>query len=192
VRKLWIALAVGVGAVVLALGIVTAATAGDGRGHSHGRGHSDGRAHSHGGGHSLGAELKGFSEVPAVSTTARGRLKLQIDGNEIHYSLTYSGLEGPVLFAHIHFGQEDVEGGVAAFLCGGGSKPACPQSGEVTGTITSSDVVGPAAQGIAAGEIDELIAAIRAGKTYSNVHSDKFPMGEIRGQIGGHQDNDDD
>jgi hypothetical protein len=177
VRKLWIAAGIGVGALVLALGIVTVATAGDRRGDDRG--------------HSLRAELNGFSEVPANSTTARGRLSLSIDGNEISYSLSYSGLEAPVLFAHIHFGQEDVNGGVAAFLCGGGGKPACPQSGEVNGTITASDVVGPAAQGIAPGEITELIDAIRNGKTYGNVHTDKFPNGEIRGQIEGKDDDDD-
>jgi hypothetical protein len=91
-----------------------------------------------------------------------------------------------VQFAHIHFGQPGVEGGVAAFLCGGGSKPACPPSGDVTGTIVASDVVGPADQGIAAGEIDELIAAMKHGVTYVNVHTDAYPDGEIRGQIGGH------
>jgi len=44
-------------------------------------------------------------------------------------------------------------------------------------------VVGPAGQGIAPGELDEFIRAIRAGVTYVNVHSTKFPSGEIRGQI---------
>jgi hypothetical protein len=169
VRKL--VLGAGLGALVLAVGIVTVAMA-------------------RGGHDNLRAELKGYSEVPAVSTTARGRLKLQIDDSEIHYTLSYAGLEAPVRFAHIHFGQEDVNGGVAAFLCGGGTKPACPQSGEVSGTIVATDVIGPAEQGIAPGEIDELIAAIKAGKTYANIHSDKFPAGEARGQIDGHDDDD--
>jgi hypothetical protein len=43
--------------------------------------------------------------------------------------------------------------------------------------------VGPAAQGIAAGEFAELVRAIKAGATYVNVHSSLFPTGEIRGQI---------
>jgi hypothetical protein len=38
--------------------------------------------------------------------------------------------------------------------------------------------------GIAPGEFDELIAAIRAGATYANVHTVGRPGGEIRGQIG--------
>ena len=139
---------------------------------------------------SLDAKLDGFSEVPAVSTTARGDFKARLRGDSIEFRLRYRDLEAPVLFAHIHFGQEDVNGGVAAFLCGGGGKPACPQSGTVTGTVVASDVIGPAGQGIAAGELDELIRAMKAGNTYANVHSDKFPGGEIRGQIGDDDDHD--
>jgi hypothetical protein len=70
----------------------------------------------------------------------------------------------------------------------------------VKGTLTAADVVGPAAQGITAQEetrFAELIALIRAGKTYVNVHSAKFPGGAIRGQIddnneGENEDEDDD
>jgi hypothetical protein len=44
-------------------------------------------------------------------------------------------------------------------------------------------VIGPAGQGIAAGEFAELLAAMRAGVTYVNVHSTLYPGGEIRAQI---------
>jgi CHRD domain len=131
------------------------------------------------------AKLMGFQEVPAVSTVASGRFKAEVDKGDqvIEYRLRYEDLEGPVLFAHIHLGQKTANGGVSAFLCGGGSKPACPQEGTVTGTIVPADVVGPAGQGIAAGEFAELVKAMNAGVTYANVHSEKFPGGEIRGQI---------
>ena len=128
-----------------------------------------------------------------VSSSANGSFEATIDdaASEISYTLTYADLEAPVLFAHIHFGERGVNGGVAAFLCGGGSKPACPQSGTVTGTIVPADVIGPAVQGIAAGEFDELVAAIRAGRAYANVHSTKFPAGEVRGQINDDNQRDD-
>lgn len=132
------------------------------------------------------AKLRGFHEVPAVSSTGEGRFMARIRNNPpaIDYRLSFSGMEGSVLFAHIHLGQKDVNGGVIAFLCGGGGKPTCPvTSGMVEGTILPSDVVGPAGQGIASGEFDEAIRAIRKGVTYVNVHSDKHPSGEIRGQI---------
>jgi hypothetical protein len=131
------------------------------------------------------ARLTGFQEVPAVSTGASGTFRAKLDGEELSYTLSYSGLEGGnALFAHIHLGQRSVNGGVIAFLCGGGDKPACPATeGTVTGVIDPADVIGPAGQGIAAGEFDETIRAMRSGVTYANVHTPMWPGGEIRGQI---------
>jgi hypothetical protein len=129
------------------------------------------------------ARLTGFQETPSVSTRARGRFEAWIEADHVYFKLSYDLLEAPVTVAHIHFGQRHTAGGVSAFFCGGGGKPACPPAGTVTGTIAAADVLGPAAQGIAPGELNELIRAIRAGATYANVHSEKFPAGEIRGQI---------
>jgi len=132
------------------------------------------------------ASLRSLEEVPAISSPARGSFRGEIsdNGDSIDFKLSYSALQADVLFAHIHFGQRSVNGGVAAFLCGGGGKPACPTpSGTVTGTVTAADVIGPAGQGIASGELDELLDAIDRGVAYVNVHSVLFPGGEIRGQI---------
>jgi CHRD domain len=137
------------------------------------------------------ARLKGYEEVPAVSTVARGKFEAEIDRSAqlIEYELSYQDLEANALFAHIHLGQRTANGGVSVFLCGGGDKPPCPPTaGTVEGTIDPADVIGPANQGIAPGEFDELVRAIRAGVTYANVHSSKFPGGEIRGQIEGDDD----
>jgi hypothetical protein len=134
------------------------------------------------------AELGGFEEVPSVSTTGSGRFRAQVVGSgpqtTIEYELTYSGLSSPTTAAHVHFAQRHVNGAVSAFLCGGGDKPACPPEGTVTGTIDAADVIGPEARGLAPGEIEELVRAIRADTAYANVHSANFPDGEIRGQIG--------
>jgi len=70
-----------------------------------------------------------------------------------------------------------------------GVTPFCPQdtsSGPVRGTITPDQVLAQDAQGIAAGEFDEVVRAIRAGAAYANVHSQTFTPGEIRGQIHDH------
>jgi hypothetical protein len=135
--------------------------------------------------------MSGYLEVPSISTTGRGTIEVRVNNStSLDFRLTYSGLSGNPLIAHIHFAQPSVNGGVAAFLCGGGTKPACPaQPATVTGTIAAGDVQAVTApgttqsQGIAAGEIGELIAAIRAGVTYANVHTTAYPGGEIRGQI---------
>lgn len=140
----------------------------------------------------LSTRLKGHEEVPAVSTTASGRFKARIDkaSNTIHYEISYSGLEGDVQQSHIHFGQRGVSGGISLWLCQTASRPSpiastpvCPQAGTVNGVLSASDVIGPAGQGIAAGEFAEVLAAIRAGVAYANVHTTKFPGGEIRGQL---------
>jgi hypothetical protein len=144
--------------------------------------------------------LDGFQENPSISTTGRGRLTLQLrdDMERIEYQLRYSDLEGTlnggqVLFAHIHLGARHTNGGVVAFLCGGGGKPPCPSpSGEIEGVIEPADIVGPVGQGIAAGEptgFAEFVRAIRAGYTYANVHTTRWPSGEIRDQVG-NQDHD--
>jgi hypothetical protein len=138
------------------------------------------------------ARLVGFNEVPAVSSTGRGRFSAQVRGDAIDWRLSYENLEGvTTTAAHVHFGQKDVNGGVSLFLCGGGGRPACtPDSGTFSGTATAADILGPTAQGIAPGEIAEVIRAMRAGKTYANVHTDKHPGGEIRGQVRGGGDDD--
>lgn len=141
---------------------------------------------------SFKANLTGYQEVPAISSTASGRLTLRVNdvGTQISYSLTFSALQGgAAAAAHIHLGQTNVSGAVVAFLCGGGGKPACPAGGvTVTGTIASSDILAVPAQGIAAGDLAAVLRAMRAGVTYVNVHSASFPSGEIRGQIPGHAD----
>lgn len=147
------------------------------------------------GGKHLSGKLEGFQEVPSISSDAEGKIKVKLNGSSIRYRLEYDGFQDTpnvkdVLFAHIHFAQEGVNGGVTAFLCGGGGKPACPEgSGTVTGTIVADDVQAIPAQGLKAKDIGALIRAIKAGYTYANVHTDDFTSGEIRGQIG---DDDDD
>jgi hypothetical protein len=137
---------------------------------------------------SFKTRLSGFQEVPAISTTGTGSLKITVNGagTQLSYTLTYSNLKGGAAgAAHIHLGQSGVSGGIAAFLCGG-SKPACPGTGgTISGTIVAADVQAIAAQGLAAGDLGALLKAMRAGVTYANVHNATFGGGEIRGQIGG-------
>ena len=133
------------------------------------------------------ARLSGYGEVPAISTSGTGDFtaKINRDETEFEFELTYENLEGTLTTAaHIHLGQPNVNGGVSVFFCGGGGRPACPNtSGTVTGTATVTDVIGPTGQGIAPGEFAELLRAIRAGATYVNVHTNKHPGGEIRGEV---------
>lgn len=137
-------------------------------------------------------QLGSYQEVPSVSSAARGSFRAFIDdaAGTIRYEISYSGLEGDVLMSHIHLGQSGVNGGISIWLCQTpervdptGLAPTCVQSGTVSGVVTSANVVGPAGQGIAPAEFAEIVAAMRAGAAYVNVHSSTFPGGEIRGQF---------
>lgn len=138
----------------------------------------------------VSTSLKPSEEVPVVSSTGRGSFKAIIDetNQTIEFELSYEALEGTPVQAHIHVGQRNVNGGVSVFLCGGPT-PACPASpATITGTITPANIIGPAGQGVAptsdtVNEFAELVSLILEGDTYANVHSTKFPGGEIRGQI---------
>lgn len=141
--------------------------------------------------------LRGFDEVPAISSTGGGRFNATIneDGSEVEWELSYFSLTGNVAQAHIHFAQRGVNGGISVFLCtnlgnGPAGTAACPASGTkdqpatVSGAFTAQDVgAGANAQGISANELGALLRAMRAGVAYANVHSDLFPGGEIRGQL---------
>ena len=142
------------------------------------------------------ARLVGLQEVPAVSSKGSGEFVAEIsnDDSKIDYTLTWKDLEGAtVQQAHIHFGQHyAANGGIAVFFCSNlpsppANTPVCPvpASGELKGVITAANVIGPAGQGIAAGEFAELLRAIRTGNSYVNVHTDKHPGGEIRAQLNG-------
>src|SRR5262245_60572800 len=179
-----------VGALMLMIVAVGAANHGKGKGKSWGK-------------RSLSAKLTGYEETPAtLSTPARGKIRLKIrNSTSIEYKLSYSDLAAPTQ-AHIHFGARALSGGISAWLCDSATNPApTPPAGTtddvpvctpaptgtkvtLTGTITAGDIIGPTGQGIAAGELSELIAAIQAGAAYANVHSPAFPGGEIRGQLG--------
>ena len=163
--------------------------------------------------------LNGFKEAQAiVATTATGTFKATIsrDETEIAYELTFNDLEGDVRQAHIHIGHPQNQGNIVLWLCETeqvqnpnttAPTPSCLQdgpnqrSGRVTGTLTFADIIVQTANGIDAGtpeEFAQVVSLIKAGKTYVNVHTTKFPPGEIRSQLdnrggdngdqGGHHD----
>ena len=153
--------------------------------------------------------LSGFKEAAVVvSTTGTGTFRATI-GDEngqtvLKYVLTFRDLEGDVRQAHIHIGHPQNSGGIVLWLCDSdlfnpspsantpectANDPSNTHAGRVTGTLTEADVRDQPTNGIAGaptttpGEFAEVIGLIRAGRTYVNVHSSKFPPGEIRSQI---------
>jgi CHRD domain len=149
-----------------------------------------------GGSSSSNTRMIGYEEVPSVSTAASGEFRAKISGDQIDWTLTYRDLEGDVQQGHIHFGQKGVNGGISVFLCTNlgngpvGTQPCPPDPATISGTIQAADVspnipatAAARTQGIDTGEFAELVAAIREGVTYANVHSTRWPGGEVRAQL---------
>jgi hypothetical protein len=110
---------------------------------------------------------------------AHGLFTATLTGMKLHWRLTYSGLSGAALGAHIHIGKPGVSKwqpvlGLCGFLA---DTPKTCRSG-VTGTST-----------IHAGSLysitsRQVLKAILEGDAYVNVHTNKnYNWGEIRGQI---------
>jgi hypothetical protein len=151
------------------------------------------------------ANFSGFQELGALNAetgailsngTATLDLDLDQNAHTLTFKLTFANLSTPVTQAHIHFGRNHVPGGVIVFFCTNlnnspVSTQACPAGGgTVTGTLKAGEVVGPAGQNITVGDFDGLEDALTSNSAYGNIHTTKFPAGEIRGQIhrGDHDD----
>jgi hypothetical protein len=154
------------------------------------------------------ARLSGFNEVgplpgPTAAETgaifsggsASADVELDKAAGSATYTLNISGtFSSAITQSHIHFGKNHVPGGVMVFFCsnlgnGPAGTPACPQSGTVTGSWNAASVV-LNAQGVTPGNFDALVAALESNSAYANLHTVKFPAGEIRDQMR-HTDRDD-
>lgn len=132
-------------------------------------------------------DLSGANEVPAVETDGFGRAILTLNGagTALRFTLRTQNLE-EIHMAHIHCGPAGVNGPIVAFLFGPADPPVTQDGVLSKGEITDDDVIDRVG-GLCPTDVtdlDSLIALIRAGNAYVNVHTTAFPAGEIRGQIG--------
>jgi len=157
---------------------------------------------SHQAGDPHGAELHfkthltGDEEVPPNEARGQGQaiFRLSKDGTSMHYKLIVSNIEN-VFMAHIHTGAFGTNGPIVVWLypqCQTGNAAVCGRLIEGRtqgvldeGTLTSADVraAGPFTNLTVAQRFAALIAEIRSGNTYVNVHTTQLPGGEIRGQL---------
>jgi CHRD domain len=115
--------------------------------------------------------LTGAAEVPGPGDPdASGAAVITLNQGlgEVCFDLNWAGIDGAVTAAHIHVGSAGVAGPVVVPLF----------AGAFAGTDSASACV--------LGVSEELIKAIRhdPDNYYVNVHSDVFPAGAIRGQLG--------
>jgi|SRR6476469_6730102 len=133
------------------------------------------------------ATLNGAGERPNPVTTpatGTGTFTLSEDGNTLTWNVVTTGLNN-VTASHIHIGGREIAGPIVLPLYAG----AASSNPAITGSVTRANFTSPL--GVT---FDGLIALMKSGDTYVNVHTDNgvaptntgpgdFPGGEIRGQI---------
>ena len=110
------------------------------------------------------ADLSGASEVPPVTTAGKGTATAALDtaAKTLNWTVTYSGLSGPLTAGHIH--------GPAA--PGANASVLVPFSGSLASPIKGSATL-----------TDAQVSDLEAGRTYINLHTADNKGGEIRGQL---------
>lgn len=133
------------------------------------------------------APLSGLNETaPNPSTaTGGGTLLLSDDMNSIDVFLSWTGLTGPASGGHVHCCALPGANGPVAIDFG----PAAAASGSLSRTYnltlaaTYSNGFRTANGGTAASARTAFLNGLFGGRAYYNIHSARYPGGEIRGQL---------
>ncbi|VFJ13629.1 CHRD domain-containing protein [Candidatus Nitrosocosmicus franklandus] len=128
--------------------------------------------------HEFAANLTGLEEVPPVDTQATGHailVPISPSNQTIQYFVNVTGIQGATQ-GHIHSGAQGKNGAIIVTLF----KFDFPQNTVFEkGNITANNLEGP----LQGKTIPDLIAAMKNGSTYVNVHTEQNPEGEVRGQL---------
>ncbi|MES1248264.1 MAG: CHRD domain-containing protein [Actinomycetota bacterium] len=110
----------------------------------------------------VGAKLDAMQDH--TMSHGKGTFTATVSGGKLHFTLKFSGLTGGATAAHIHVGAKGKSGNVLVPLCG-------PCKADEMGSV----------------KLDAMqLHDIEKGATYVNVHTKKYPNGEIRGQLAVH------
>lgn len=124
------------------------------------------------------AKLKGENEVPPVTTTAEGKVKLKVKESSIKYKLNITGISDATA-VHIHQGNSGQNGEPVVDLLADGSKQKTSNGLFINGSIVDSSLIGP----MKGKSLSDLVTSMNDGNNYVNVHTQEHPDGEIRGQL---------
>jgi len=145
--------------------------------------------------------LNGEQEVPSVETSGTGQASFQMQDNSMSYQINVQNTD-KVTGIHIHKGESGQNGDVIVTLYSPDTKlkdrdqslfdklsskldvstSNVQRSSQYSysGNFHTSDLQGP----LEGKTLNELTSLMAQGQTYLNVHTESYPDGEIRGQIG--------
>lgn len=112
----------------------------------------------------LHAVLAGTTEVPPVTTSAKGEATVTLVGNRVLFDIDYDDLSSDPTAAHLH-GPASATQAAAPII------PLPPPSGK-SGSIYSAASLTP-----------QQLVWVLSGQTYLNIHTKNNAGGEIRGQV---------
>ena len=114
--------------------------------------------------------LSGDAEVPSVDSdgTGTGTFELSADESSLSYTITASGLSGPLASAHFHFSASGPAGNGDILF------DISDSIEEISGVITLEG-----SWPLTAGDL----ANLRLNYVYVNLHTQATPSGEIRGNV---------
>jgi len=112
-------------------------------------------------------QMSGAQQVPPKPGSGAGTVvtTLNKETRALRWTITYSGLTGPVTAGHFH--------GPAA--AGANAGVALPFTGSLASPIEGNATL-----------TEAQMADVVAGRWYANLHTAANPGGEIRGQVTGH------
>jgi hypothetical protein len=113
---------------------------------------------------------------------AKGEFRLSENGSALQYKLAVHGVEG-ITMAHLHLGKVGELGTPVVWLYPAGPPPRfIPGLFDgilAQGTIRGNDLIGS----LRGQPLSLLIAHIRAGNVYVNIHTRTHPRGDICGPV---------
>ena len=116
--------------------------------------------------------MNGAGENPVKNVAGVGTATIVKSAGTYTYTITFSGLTGPLQAAHIH---GPATAGVNANVIVPFTTAGAGTSGTLTGTFSSTTT--------ATISNDSLDVLMRTGNAYVNLHTTANPGGEIRGQL---------
>jgi len=153
---------------------------------------------------SFKAELLGVALVPTGATQATGEATFELSGVRGAGTRKYSGpehgkmgmgtgdVQGMLAYklsvwnienvtaAHLHLNKGTTAAGPVIGPLFSGPKKTGEYSGMLSeGTIVDKDLTGP----LSGRSVRDLTALMNSSEVYVNVHTDKHPAGEIRGEV---------